>query len=138
MRTISKISWMTGMVAVAMHAQADDPSGGYFNHIPVECSGNSQVEINNCWARVLRSSDHDLNALYEKLMGAADREEQGNLQRMQRAWIVLRDSQCDLYVGYHQGAANLSAWDTYCRAAMTAIRVVELRQLGTGILGKQQ
>jgi uncharacterized protein YecT (DUF1311 family) len=108
-------------------ANADDPTGTYFDGDPIECPGaTSEVQYNRCVSAALQKADLDLNALYKRLMAAADANEKRYLQDMQLAWIKLKDAQCNLVLAYHEGAANRGPWKTRCEATMTMRRVREL------------
>jgi uncharacterized protein YecT (DUF1311 family) len=120
---------------IATAANADDPTGTYFDGDPIDCPGaTSEVQYNRCASAALQKADLELNALYKRLMAAADADEKRHLQDMQLAWIKLKDAQCRLVRAYHEGAANPEPWKTRCEAMMTMRRVRELTQLGTGIL----
>jgi len=110
-------------------AKADDPFGDYLTEI--SCQGSSQVEINACVSRVLQESDAKLNELYTAMRRQATPKEREYLRRMQRGWLEMRDATCALYESDHAGAANPSAWGTFCRASMVTTRVKELKQIGT-------
>jgi len=42
----------------------------------------------------LKSYDNDLNALYKKIMSQLKEKDKTNLRQAQRAWIKMRDSDC--------------------------------------------
>lgn len=122
------------MACGVLVAWADDSSGGYLDGVTIPCPGaSSEVAFAKCTRAALERADRELNAVYQQLSAAADRESAAHLRNMQRAWIQLRDAQCGLVLYYHRDAAQPWRWKTHCEAVMTIRRVTELKQLGTGI-----
>jgi uncharacterized protein YecT (DUF1311 family) len=118
-------------------ARADDPTGGFLSstELPCERTSSAEVGLRACYQEAYEQADHDLNALYQRLMGQADARERELLREMQRAWIPLKDAQCGLVEHYYREARFAESWKTRCEAVMTRRRVEELRALGTGIGG---
>lgn len=122
-------------VAIAPVAQADDPTGGYFDGTEVQCPGvptGTESDVVPCNQAAFLKADRDLNTVYEQLMKQANAREKEYLQEMQSAWIKLKKAQCGLNQYYHRQTAP-KKWESYCEAVMTIRRVQELKELGTGI-----
>ena len=125
-------------LAIASTALADDPSGGYFDGIEIQCpntqggSGTTASE-SACYQEALQNAEYELNEVYQGLMQQADEQEKDYLQKMQSAWITLKESQCSLIHYYYRDARLNDRFKLHCQAAMTIRRVQELKQLGTGI-----
>ncbi len=122
-------------MAIAPIAQADDPTGGYFDGTEIQCPGIPRGESNvtQCNEVAFQKADIELNAVYQQLMKQADAKEQEYLQEMQSAWIKLKESQCGLTQYYYRDARFSDKWESSCEAVMTIRRVQELKALGTGI-----
>lgn len=125
-------------VAISPVALADDPTGGYFDGIEVQCPGTpggSHVTSteSQCYQEAFQKSDRELNEIYQQLMNKADSQEKEYLRDMQLAWINLKESQCSLTRYYYRHARLNDRFKFFCEAAMTIRRVQELKALGTGI-----
>lgn len=115
-------------------AEANDPTGGYFNGTEIECPGieRSEATVISCNKAAYQKADKELNAVYSELVSAADKKEKTMLRDMQRAWVALKNTQCAL-AGYYHRTVTAEKWTSECEAIMTIRRVQELKALGTGI-----
>ena len=120
---------------------ADDPTGGYLSlkdSAYKNCTdlGSSEVDSYNCHQRNFQRLDDQLNQLYGSLSNHANPTQKIYLQNMQLGWIKLKESQCDFISYYYSDSADgrSEAVKLECYIVMTAKRISDLQQIGTGLL----
>ena len=120
-------------------ALADDPTGDYFGHENLICKDTSStITIYKCEYEDLEKSDKALNIEYQELLKIASAEERNLLRRIQQTWMAMRDAECDLYQYYRDEKRVPNVWRTRCLGDVTRRRVVELKQLSTGIVWRAE
>lgn len=97
-----------------------------------ECLENStnEMEIRQCLAAVYAKADKDLNAVYRESLKNAKQissETHTNLIASERAWIRLRDAECNFQASWEQGSLGARA-RMWCLAETTISRVEYLKQ----------
>jgi uncharacterized protein YecT (DUF1311 family) len=71
---------------------------GYSGAAVASCDNpSSQHEINDCASQAAKEADTKLNAAYKAVMAASDKQRQILLRKSQRAWVVFRDANCEVY-----------------------------------------
>ncbi len=80
--------------------------GGYLARTQVDCSGIDSAEstVIKCNTFAYKKAAKELNALYGDLMSSADSKQKIFFKNMQRAWIELKNAQCE-FIGYYYRTA---------------------------------
>jgi uncharacterized protein YecT (DUF1311 family) len=129
------LCFAAAMTLAGAGAHADDPAGGYFEE-DVQCPDvpkpRAETTAVLCDEQALNKADRELNEVYADLIALADEDERKTLHDVQRAWIGLKQAQCNLEQRYYR-EVSFQKWVSYCEAAMTIRRVRELKAIGTGI-----
>ena len=91
----------------------------------------SQFEMNVCSFRDYLRADIDLNhtwnAVTKRLTG--QRKVYATLLAGQRAWLIYRDKQCDVWAKWYEGGSVASLMINSCLTDITKFRTKELGQL---------
>ena len=84
------------------------------------------ADMRDCAAINLDQSDHQLNAVYGKLMKKLDDEGQRKLKESQRSWIKFRDLNATFLADLNRGGTMEPLTYITTKAEMTDRRVQEL------------
>lgn len=135
MSNFQRIIFSFFLVVFSFESSADSPVGSFLSGTEINCPGVIFAEstVITCNEIAYKNADLELNAVYKKLVSSADENEKIILRDIQRAWIALKNAQCDLVEHYYSTARHTMKWTTKCNAVMTIRRVEELKQLGSGI-----
>jgi uncharacterized protein YecT (DUF1311 family) len=110
-----------GIFVSGAGAAAGDPA--------VDCKhqGGTTYEMNVCAGRDFTAADTAMNALYNKLYAAYDGDNKKRLQDAQRAWLKLRDTECDYETALTIGGTIHSTMVTNCDTELTLERIKRLK-----------
>lgn len=114
-RPILAMIALVALLPVPGAAQSCDPDG-------------DQASLNQCAGEAFQTADDALNAVYSevaaRLSEASDAREA--LVRAQRAWIALRDAECEFAASAVAGGSIYPMIVTGCRTRLTEARTAEL------------
>ncbi len=118
-----------GVAAVMTAAIFVSGAGPAAGDPAVDCKnqGGTTYEMNVCAGRDFTAADTALNALYKKLYAAYDADNKKRLQEAQRAWLKLRDSECDYETALTIGGTIHSTMVTNCDTELTLERIKRLK-----------
>ncbi|NKC23331.1 DUF1311 domain-containing protein [Ochrobactrum oryzae] len=88
----------------------------------------TQSEITACFGDDEKAADSTLNKLYQSLMHVLSDADKQRLRDAQRAWISFRDKECTFRVAPYADGSIAPSLTASCVTALTAQRVVDLRQ----------
>lgn len=88
----------------------------------------TQSEITACFGDDEKAADSTLNKLYQSLIHELSDADKQRLRDAQRAWISFRDKECTFRVAPYADGSVAPPLTASCVAALTAQRVVDLRQ----------
>lgn len=88
----------------------------------------TQSEITACFGDNEKVADSTLNKLYQSLMHVLSDDDKQRLRDAQRAWISFRDKECTFRVAPYADGSIAPSLTASCVTALTAQRVVDLRQ----------
>jgi uncharacterized protein YecT (DUF1311 family) len=88
----------------------------------------TQSEITACSGDDEKAADSTLNKLYQSLMHVLSDADKQRLRDAQRAWISFRDKECTFRVAPYADGSIAPSLTASCVTALTAQRVVDLRQ----------
>ena len=88
----------------------------------------TQSEITACFGDDEKAADSTLNRLYQSLMHVLSDADKQRLRDAQRAWISFRDKECTFRVAPYGDGSIAPSLTASCVTALTAQRVVDLRQ----------
>lgn len=88
---------------------------------------STQFEMNQCAHKEYEAADAELNKTYNRLAAKLDDEQRGKLKEAELAWIMYRDTNCDLEGAFYKGGTMRPMVESYCRARMTNERTAELK-----------
>lgn len=88
----------------------------------------TQSEITACFGDDEKAADSTLNKLYQSLMHVLSDADKQRLRDAQRAWIGFRDKECTFRVAPYADGSIAPSLTASCVTALTAQRVVDLRQ----------
>jgi uncharacterized protein YecT (DUF1311 family) len=89
--------------------------------------GETTLGMTQCIGMETKAWDAVLNRDYRALMGRLDEAQQEKLKTAQRAWIALRDADCDFPREFVRGSLS-SVMAAECFQTHTADRVLTLRR----------
>jgi uncharacterized protein YecT (DUF1311 family) len=91
----------------------------------------SQADMNICSFRDYLRSDIELNRTWNAVTKrlAGQRKVFGTLLAGQRAWLVYRDKQCEVWANWYEGGTVASLMINSCLTDITKFRTKELGQL---------
>ena len=121
-RRVSLLVMVVVMIAVAFPVAA------------AECGGNlNQHELNECFDRVYRRADAELNAVYRHLAGNLGASDEGKayvglLQAAERAWVTFRDQECEFETAVTRGGSIHPMEVSICLTRLTRERSKELKR----------
>lgn len=123
MRAVFAIALLASLPALAGTPASDDPFKG------IDCrKAKVQVELNYCADRGFQAADKKLNALYRKLLDAADAKDKELLKTAERNWIAWRDSECAYETAGSEGGSIQPMEYSECLTQKTEARTKELQQ----------
>lgn len=98
---------------------------------PSECmdEARTQLDMNACAADELGLADSVLNAVYAQVVAQIDSVQLPHLREAQRAWIRLRDADCELEAAEFEGGSIRPMIELMCLAGETRRRTAFLRRL---------
>jgi len=88
----------------------------------------TQTEITACFGDDEKAGDSALNKLYQSLMHVLSDADKQRLREAQRAWISFRDKECTFRVAPYADGSVGPSLTARCVTALTAQRVIDLRQ----------
>jgi uncharacterized protein YecT (DUF1311 family) len=90
---------------------------------------NTQADMNRCAGEAFMQADAALNAAYADLRRELEdeAERQVFLTKAQRAWLALRDAECDFKTAESRGGSIHPMLVQQCRTELTARRTGELQ-----------
>ena len=107
-------------VPAALDAQDDSPS----------CDdARTQTDMNQCAAMAYARADTALNQTYRQLLQGIEPARMETLREAQRAWIRMRDADCELENAEFEGGSIHPMLFALCQAHATRLRTGQLRQL---------
>jgi uncharacterized protein YecT (DUF1311 family) len=99
------------------------------------------LEIEACLGRQYSNADYQLNQAYNRLMGKMRSIEEfqkmksgtlvAPLRAAQRAWLVFRDKECELYYSLSYPGTGAAGSFVACKVRLTKMRAGELDQQAT-------
>jgi uncharacterized protein YecT (DUF1311 family) len=89
-----------------------------------------QMELNYCADQGYKSADKKLNALYRKLIDAAEPKERELLKTAERNWIAYRDSECALETAGSEGGSIAPMEYSMCLTEKTEAHIKEFQRQG--------
>lgn len=91
-------------------------------------NSENQMELNQCFADILKTSDVRLNAAYREIEKrlADDSFYLERLKSSQRAWIAFRDAECRFINARADGGSIFSMLQSQCHTTLTDKRATEL------------
>ncbi|HEY0019508.1 MAG TPA: lysozyme inhibitor LprI family protein [Longimicrobium sp.] len=92
----------------------------------------TQTELNRCAGTELERADSVLNAVYGQVIAGLDSAEVRTLREAQRAWIGLRDAECELETASSRGGSIHPMLYGMCLSRQTRARTAYLRRLMPG------
>jgi uncharacterized protein YecT (DUF1311 family) len=95
-----------------------------------DCSSAlTQADMNRCASRDFLRADAALNKVYDELRRAMseDADRQSLLTKAQRAWLALRDAECDFRTAESRGGSIYPLLVQQCRTELTVRRTGELQ-----------
>jgi uncharacterized protein YecT (DUF1311 family) len=124
-----KLRSLIGLAAVLAVGMLMSGGGAAAGDPAVDCRhpGDTTYEMNVCAGRDFTAADTAMNALYKKLYAAYDADNKTRLQAAQRAWLKLRDSECDYETALTIGGTIHSTMVTHCNTELTLERVKRLK-----------
>lgn len=117
-RTLWLVALLLACAPAAVHAQ---------NARPCYDNARTQADMNECAAAELARADSALNRTYGQVIAAMDTSRVRLLRQAQRAWITLRDAECELENAEFQGGSIHPMLYAMCVAQQTRTRTVYLR-----------
>ena len=97
---------------------------------PSECDeARTQLDTNTCAADEFSLTDSVLNVVYAQVVAQIDSVQLPHLREAQRAWIRLRDADCELEAAEFEGGSIRPAIEMMCLARETRRRTAFLRRL---------
>jgi uncharacterized protein YecT (DUF1311 family) len=123
MRLFLLVSILLACAPVALHAQGS----GWCRD-----AARTQTDLNRCAAAELQRADSVLNAVYGQVIAAMDSAEVGTLRAAQRAWIGLRDAECEMETASSRGGSIHPMLHAMCLSRQTRARTAYLRRLMPG------
>ncbi|MGQ4272721.1 lysozyme inhibitor LprI family protein [Terrihabitans sp. B22-R8] len=96
----------------------------------LECPGaETQFALNRCANDAFKAADAELNKVYrtlvERLEGADDIK--ARLTKAQRAWLAVRDAECDFMTSASEGGSIHPMLIEQCRAVQSRERTEKLK-----------
>lgn len=117
-RTVCIAALVVACAPAALAAQEAGPS----------CDeARTQLEMNECAGRTFQAQDSALNQLYPRVIAALDSAQVARLREAQRAWIRLRDADCELEASEFEGGSMRPMLHSFCLAYATQERIKYLR-----------
>ncbi|MBW3571653.1 MAG: DUF1311 domain-containing protein [Gemmatimonadetes bacterium] len=89
----------------------------------------AQADLNACAALAYARADTALNQAYQQVLQRVDAPQKETLREAQRAWIRLRDADCELRNAEFQGGSIHPMLLALCQAQQTRLRTAQLREL---------
>jgi uncharacterized protein YecT (DUF1311 family) len=106
----------------ALRAQDDSPS----------CyDARTQTDMTQCAAMAYARADTALNQTYQQVLQGIEPARRATLREAQRAWIRMRDADCELENAEFEGGSIHPMLFALCQAHATRLRTGQLRQLAT-------
>jgi len=96
-----------------------------------EPGGETTAGMKMCTGRELEAWDAQLNAEYQRLLGKLQGEAAEKIRGAQRAWITMRDGDCDLSYTAFEGGTIAGVIAGNCLLDRTATRALQLHDLRT-------
>lgn len=90
---------------------------------------NTQLELNECFAKQFKISDQMLNETYKKLERSLDHDHFLKLKKAQLTWIQFRDQHCEAQTFLSVGGSMHQMEMTACKATVTNARVEQLKEM---------
>ncbi|SFU23045.1 lysozyme inhibitor LprI family protein [Mesorhizobium sp. YR577] len=94
-----------------------------------ECDnvGGGQAGLNECYGKVFKKADAELNKLYKEIEGRLkdDPDTQKNLVAAQRAWVSYRNAECDLQTS--GGGSIVGTTYPICQTGLTQSRIEDFK-----------
>lgn len=89
----------------------------------------TQTDMNRCAAMAYARADTALNQTYQQVLQSTESARQETLREAQRAWIRMRDADCELENAEFEGGSIHPMLFALCQAHATRLRTGQLRQL---------
>lgn len=120
---ILRLAALLACIPAALVAQDDSPS----------CDdARTQMDMNRCAALAYARADSALNQTYQQVLQGIDPARTETLREAQRAWIRMRDADCELENAGFEGGSIHPMLFALCQAHATRLRTGQLRQLLAG------
>jgi uncharacterized protein YecT (DUF1311 family) len=89
----------------------------------------TQTDMNRCAALAYARADTALNQTYRQVLEGIEPARKATLREAQRAWIRMRDADCELENAEFEGGSIHPMLFALCQAHATRLRTGQLRQL---------
>lgn len=121
MRARPILPLLLALSASAGNASDDSPFKG------INCKAATvQMELNYCADQDFQAADKKLNAIYRKLLDAAEPKDRDLLKAAERNWIAYRDSECAYEVAGSEGGSIQPMEYSNCLTEKTVAHIKEL------------
>ena len=87
----------------------------------------NQQEINQCAYAEFEAADAELNKAYKQLRAAIEPDHENALRAAQRAWVTLRDAECEFESMGWEGGSGRAMIQSACLKRMTEERSARLK-----------
>jgi uncharacterized protein YecT (DUF1311 family) len=104
------------------------PAGVSAQPLPCVDEARTQLDMNTCAADALGLADSVLNVVYAQVAAQIDSVQLPHLREAQRAWIRLRDADCELEAAAFEGGSIRPMIELMCLADETRRRAAFLRE----------
>ena len=102
---------------------------GAQDHHPSCDDARTQMDMNQCAALSYARADTALNLTYQQVLQATESARKETLREAQRAWIRMRDADCELENAEFEGGSIHPMLFALCQAHATRLRTGQLRQM---------
>lgn len=103
----------------------------HMNAAGAPCQKTSGVvpALDNCFARMYKAADSQLNQVYEQIRQGLAPDQQQQLLAAQRLWIQFRDATCKAESDLYKGGSEASPAYTACLEEETRQRTADLKTI---------
>ncbi|HEX6368660.1 MAG TPA: lysozyme inhibitor LprI family protein [Longimicrobium sp.] len=122
-RTLCIAALLLARVPAALDAQDAPPACG---------DARTQSDMTQCAAMAYARADTALNQAYRQVLQGMEPAKKETLREAQRAWIRLRDADCELENAEFEGGSIHPMLFALCQAHQTRLRTGQLRELLAG------
>jgi uncharacterized protein YecT (DUF1311 family) len=91
-------------------------------------NARTTLAMARCFSKAKASSDENLTALYQKVLGKLDGGDVDRLAKSQRLWTEYREANCSAERALYQGGSAAPVVYVACMDGMTRARTNELQQ----------